>query len=69
MSVRLLHLTLISVFGQLVLLGGGQLSRGIEIMGLRHEVAMLKHQACRPAEAGLGRSGDPGGLRAPNAMK
>jgi putative transposase len=49
-SVRLLYPALIQVFGWLVLLGRGEASKDVEIMVLRHEVAVLK----RPAEAGLG---------------
>ncbi|MGW4800976.1 hypothetical protein ACWEPC_52010, partial [Nonomuraea sp. NPDC004297] len=48
MSVRLLYLTLIRVFGWLVLLGRSQASKDVEIMALRHEVAVLKRQVVRP---------------------
>ncbi|MEU8363074.1 helix-turn-helix domain-containing protein [Nonomuraea sp. NPDC048882] len=48
MSVRLLSLTLIRVFGWLVLLGRSQASKDVEIMVLRHEVAVLSRQVVRP---------------------
>ncbi|GAA3683421.1 hypothetical protein GCM10022224_055000 [Nonomuraea antimicrobica] len=48
MLVRLLYLTLIWVFGWLVLLGRSQASKDVEIMVLRHEVAVLKCQVVRP---------------------
>ncbi|MBF8184952.1 helix-turn-helix domain-containing protein [Nonomuraea sp. K274] len=48
MSVRLLYMTLIRVFGWLVLLGRAQASKDVEIMVLRHEVAVLKRQVVRP---------------------
>ncbi|MFI9561216.1 hypothetical protein [Nonomuraea endophytica] len=48
MPVRLLYLTLIRVFGWLVLPGRGQASKDVEIMVLRHEVAVLKCQTARP---------------------
>ncbi|MEV6037558.1 hypothetical protein AB0L65_40850 [Nonomuraea sp. NPDC052116] len=48
MSVRLPYLIMVRVFGWLVLLGRGQASKDVEIMVLRHEVAVLKRQLARP---------------------
>ena len=48
MSLRLLYLIMIRVFGWLVLLGGSEASKDAEIMVLRHEVALLRRQVTRP---------------------
>jgi len=47
-SVRLLHLLIVRVFGWLVLLGLSQASKDAEIMVLRHEVMVLRRQLARP---------------------
>ena len=48
MSLRLLYLITIRVFGWLVLLGCSQASKDAEIMILRHEIAVLRRQVARP---------------------
>ena len=48
MSLRLLYLIMIRVFGWLLLLGRGQASKDAEIMVSRHEVTVLRRQVARP---------------------
>src|ERR1017187_3427682 len=47
-SLRLLYLIMVQVFGWLLLLGHSQASKDTEIMVLRHEVTVLRHQVARP---------------------
>ena len=48
MSLHLLYLIMIRVFGWLVLPGRSQASRPAEIMVLRHKVGVLRRQVTRP---------------------
>jgi hypothetical protein len=47
-SIRLLYLVMIRIFGWLMLLGRSQASKDAEIMILRHEVVVLRRQVTRP---------------------
>ncbi|MGH3534593.1 MAG: helix-turn-helix domain-containing protein [Pseudonocardiaceae bacterium] len=45
---RLVYLVTIMLFGWLGLFASGPAAKNVEILILRHEVALLRHQVCRP---------------------
>jgi hypothetical protein len=50
---RLLYLLMVRVFGWLALLGRSDASKDVEILVLRHEVAVLRARSPAPSRTGL----------------
>jgi putative transposase len=47
-SLRVFYMIVVRVFGWLALLGRSQAFKDVEIMALRHEVAVLRRQVAQP---------------------
>jgi hypothetical protein len=57
--IRLLYLLMVRVFGWLALLARSDVSKEVEILVLRHEVAVLRRQVARPERRVPARSRPP----------
>jgi hypothetical protein len=53
MALRLLYLIALRVFGQIALLARTQASNDVEILALRHQLAVLRRQITAPRPCGV----------------